>query len=72
MNPLDLVGGGVTGGISPSSSASSSSGPATGTSGTGVKNINLGGGNPNTVGGFFSNPLVLVTLVAGVYLIARR
>ncbi len=72
-SPLSLLGGGVTGGVAPSSSASagSASGDAGGTAGTGDKVFNFGSGNPNTVGGVLSNPLVLVALVAAVFLITR-
>ncbi len=72
MNPLSLIGGGLSGGLSAGSSATGASGPATGTVNTGVKNISFGAGNPNTAGGFFSNPLVVVGLVAGVYLISKK
>lgn len=73
MNPMSVLGGGMTGGLSSSSSASGQSGPASGgSSGTGTKNISFGGGNPNTVGGFFSNPLVIVGIVAAVYFVAQR
>lgn len=71
MNPMAMLGGGGLS-SSASSSASGQSGPAGGTSGTGIKNISFGGGNPNTVGGFFSNPIVLVALVAGVYFVMKK
>lgn len=60
------------GGMSSSSSSSAASGDATGTSGTGTKNVIFGGGNPNTVGGVLSNPLVILGLVAVVYFLAQR
>lgn len=70
VNPLALMGGG---GLQSSASSSATNGDASsgGTTGTGAKNINFGGGNPNTMGGFFSNPVVLVAVVAGVYFIAK-
>lgn len=68
MNPLTLAGG--AGGIS-GGPATATSGDAGGTSGTGHKNISFGGGNPNTIGGVLSNPVVLVAIVAGLYLILK-
>lgn len=71
MNPMSLMGGG---GLSSSSSASSGAtgGSASGSSGTGAKNISFGGGNPNTVGGFFSNPMVLVAMVGVAYFVFKK
>lgn len=70
MNPISILGGsgsGFTGG-----SAESGSGSAGGTSGTGHKNISFGGGNPNTVGGVLSNPVVLIAIVGALYLILKK
>lgn len=76
MNPFSILegAGSGSGGFSGSSSASADgqSGPATGSVATGSKVFNLGATNPNTVGGVISNPVVLVALVAGVYLLAKR
>ncbi|WP_086931450.1 hypothetical protein [Agarilytica rhodophyticola] len=73
MNPASLLGGGGASlQQSASSGASGTGGDSSGSSASGVKNISFGGGNPNTVGGFFSNPLVLVAAVAGIYLVMKK
>jgi len=66
VNPLTLAGGagGITGGAA-------TSGDSKGEFGTGNKNISFAGGNPNTIGGVFSNPVVLMAIVAGLYLIMK-
>ena len=68
---LGTITGGA-GGLSASASATATSGDAKGTSGTGVKHINFGSGNPNTATGLFSNPLVILGIVVVIYVIATK
>lgn len=75
MNPLSLIGGGVAGGISPSSSAGSSSGDANASSGTGAKNIGVAA-NPNATGraleSVLTNPVFLLAVAVVVWLILKN
>ncbi|WP_027331083.1 hypothetical protein [Marinimicrobium agarilyticum] len=75
MNPFTLLGGGggggPMGGATSSAESSATSGPVTSTTTTGTKNFSFGGGNPNTMTGVISNPMVLVAVVAGVYLVVK-
>lgn len=75
MNPFDILtgAGGGSGGFQGSSSATASgqSGPAGGTNTTGTKNINFGAA-PNTIAGVLTNPLFLLAVGAGLFLIVKR
>lgn len=63
MNPFDLGIGDVQ-----ASTTATSGGQIS----TGAKVFNFGTGNPNTVGGFFSNPMVIAALIVGAVVLMRR